>query len=144
MVNRKLLTTLILATISTSVSSKDVNNVEILSIGIAYEGHSETEKEGCKLFRPTKEQIINFFKNAQEPEYGGSVEHKYYSPCISTGTVTFTDGTSGEWTIQSSGFGYATFGDKKSINFFYKDNNWVDPFQCAYASGDEVEPGCEP
>lgn len=54
------------------VYSKNVRNIEILKIGIAYEGYRETEKEGGKLFKPTKEQIVNFFEKAKELEYGGS------------------------------------------------------------------------
>jgi len=121
--------------------SKGVRNIEVNKVGGVYEGHSITEKKGCKLFRPTKEQVINYFNKAKELKYGGSIEHQYYSPCIATGIVTFKDGTTGKWTIQSSGFGYGTF-NNEAMNFFYKDNEWNDPFKCSYAMGDESEPGC--
>ncbi|MGV3345038.1 hypothetical protein ACGVWS_04580 [Enterobacteriaceae bacterium LUAb1] len=144
MVNKKTILVIICSAFSSLAWSDKVTNIEIEESGISYEGHSKVEQEGCKLFRPTKEQMINYFNKASELEYGGSTEHQYYSPCIATGTVTFKDKTSVKWTVQSSGFGYGTFSNKKFINFFYKDNQWVDPFQCTYAMGDEPEPGCEP
>lgn len=126
-----------------AVYAKDVSNIEILKTGIVYEGHSETEKEGCKLFIPTKEQLVEFFEKSTELEYGGSIEHQYYSPCIATGTVLFKDGTYGRWTIQSSGYGYGTLNNNNPMSFFHKDNKWYDPFECTYAMGDEPEPGCD-
>lgn len=104
MVNTKLIYFLPFFVFSNLACSKEVSNIKINKVGIAYEGHSETEKEGCKLFRPTKEQIINYFNKAKVLKYGGSIEHQYYSPCIATGMVTFKDGSTGQWIIQSSGF----------------------------------------
>ncbi|MFC0138988.1 hypothetical protein ACFFJN_01980 [Erwinia mallotivora] len=76
-------------------------------------------------------------------EEGGQTEHKYYSPCIVTGSVVFKDGKSGKFTLQSSGFGSGTFGNKEVIYFFHEKNPWFDPFQCSYAMGDEPDPGCD-
>lgn len=122
--------------------SQHVTNVEIDKTGIAYQGRSEVEHEGCKLFQPTREQLVNYFNRAARREEDGRPGHQYYSPCIVAGKVTFTNGDSGRFTLQSSGFGYATF-NHKEVHFFHKDNPWFDPFQCTYAMGDEVEPGCD-
>ncbi|WP_261642095.1 hypothetical protein [Erwinia mallotivora] len=119
-----------------------VTDIEINESGIAYIGHSKVEQEGCKLFRPTPEQLAEYFNQAQRLEFGGWREHTYYSPCIVTGKVSFKSGQSGKFTIQSSGYGYGTF-NNKAINFFHKENPWFDPFQCSYAMGDEPDPGCD-
>ncbi|MGV3345040.1 hypothetical protein ACGVWS_04590 [Enterobacteriaceae bacterium LUAb1] len=144
MVNKKTILILFFSIFSGLAWSDKVTDIEIEKVGIAYQGRSKVEQEGCKLFRPTKEQIANYFNQASRMEEGGSTGHQYYSPCIATGKVTFKDGKSGEFTLQSSGFGSGTFGNKEVIYFFHKDNQWVDPFQCTYAMGDEPEPGCEP
>ncbi|WP_455815182.1 hypothetical protein [Pseudomonas graminis] len=143
MINLKLMAFFVIYFLSGFSYAKEVKNIEFLKYGIAYEGRSKVEQEGCALFRPTKEQLVEFFEKARELEYGGSIAHQYYSPCIATGTVSFKDGTSGRWSIQSSGYGYATLNNNKPMDFFYKDNKWYDPFECTYAMGDESEPGCD-
>lgn len=133
--------TLLFPVFFSQASSDEVVSIEINKSGIAYQGHSKTEQDGCKLFRPTKEQLAEYFNHSQRLEFGGWRENKYYSPCIVTGKVTFKSGQSGKFTIQSSGFGYGTF-NKKDINFFHKKNKWFDPFQCTYSMGEETELDC--
>ncbi|WP_380178407.1 hypothetical protein [Kalamiella sp. sgz302252] len=120
-----------------------VNHIEITESGIAYEGRNQTEQEGCKLFKPSEQEVADYFSQAASMKEGGQAGKKYFSPCITTGKVAFADDRSGSFTLQSSGFASVTFGDKEVTYFFRKNNPWVDPFQCSYAMGDEAEPGCE-
>lgn len=142
MVNRKY-AALAVAIVAWHGVSAMVTHVEIKDSGLAYEGRSEVEQEGCKLFRPTEKQLINYFNEAARTSEGGQTGKQYYSPCIATGKVTFKDGKSGRFTLQSSGFGSGNFGDREVIYFFRKDNPWLDPFRCTYAMSDEVEPDCK-
>ncbi|MEI2264507.1 hypothetical protein [Erwinia sp. CGal63] len=142
MVNNKFLFAIMVFLFPGQPFADRVVKIEIEKTGIAYKGRSEVEQEGCKLFRPTEKQLIQYFNQAQRLEFGGWREHKYYSPCIVIGRVTFKEGMSGRFTLQSSGFGYGVF-NHQQINFFNEFNPWFDPFQCTYAMGDEVEPGCD-
>lgn len=142
MVNEKVILIFFFPAFFSLASSDEVTSVEINKSGIAYQGHSKVEQEGCKSFKPTQEQLTEYFNQSQKLEFGGWQEHKYYSPCIVTGKVSFKNGQSGKFTVQSSGFGYGRF-NNKDINFFRKKNKWFDPFQCTYAMGDESEPGCD-
>lgn len=143
MINIKLMAFFVIYFLSGFSYAKEVKNIEIIKYGIAYEGRSKVEQEGCALFRPTKEQLIDYFNQATRMDEGGSVGHQYYSPCITVGKVTFEDGNSVGFTLQSSGFTSGNLGNKEAIYFFHKDNKWYDPFECTYAMGDESEPGCD-
>lgn len=143
MVNKKIIISILLSIFPCMAISSKVSHVEIESTGIAYEGRSKVEQEGCALFRPTKEQLTDYFNQADKMDEGGSVGHQYFSPCITVGKVTFEDGNSVSFTLQSSGFTSGNFGNKEAIYFFHKDNKWYDPFECTYAMGDESEPGCD-
>lgn len=143
MVNIKLMAFFIIYLFSGFSYSKEVKNIENLKYDIVDEGRSKVEQEGCALFRPTKEQLIDYFNQATRMDEGGSIGHQHYSPCITTGKVTFEDGNSVSFTLQSSGFTSGNFGNKEAIYFFHKDNKWYDPFECTYAMGDEAEPGCD-
>ncbi|MGR2856839.1 hypothetical protein FY046_12435 [Erwinia sp. 1181_3] len=84
----------------------------------------------CRLFNPTKEQLINYFAKAEEADYIGEWLHEHYSPCVASGTVTFKDGSYGTWGLHSSGLGGVTFQDKNNFgkrkSFLYLDNAWED------------------
>ena len=118
---------------------REVTSLEIVRFGMP-EGISETEKEGCSFFKPTKEQIIEYLEEADWLNEGGELLHQYYSPCFVTGKVTFKDGFSGEWTIKSSGYGRGSFNYNDEVYFFREKNGWFDPFQCLYYMGDEPDP----
>ncbi|WP_274370962.1 hypothetical protein [Morganella morganii] len=124
------------------LQAKEVSNLVIYKTGTVYENHNDKyEAAACKKFLPTKEQIITYFTYAEESKEN-SWMHEYYSACISTGYVEFKDGTSGKWTIQSSGYGYVIFNDGSSVDFLYRNNKWEDPNACTYGLSDEPEPGC--
>ncbi|WBF47639.1 hypothetical protein [Serratia rubidaea] len=137
MVKTLLLALFFSSLISTQSYAGIVEIIDVQDSGIIYKGRSSVEKEGCRLFVPSKAQVVNFFNQAKTLPEGGAIEHEYYSPCIAIGKIVFKDGSTGRWTLQSSGFGYVTFEDQKTTYFFYKNNSWFDPFACTYGVGDE-------
>ncbi|MBP2155870.1 MULTISPECIES: hypothetical protein [Erwinia] len=122
----------ILLSSSLAVHARQVEHVEVIESG-HYDGLAE-DKDGyakwCKLFNPTKEQLINYFAKAEEADYIGEWLHEHYSPCVASGTVTFKDGSYGTWGLHSSGLGGVTFQDKNNFgkrkSFLYLDNAWED------------------
>lgn len=115
-----------------------VKNIVIEETGRHDEGRKDlNEEKECRSFKPNKKKIFIFFNRAKESSESGELVHKFYSPCLATGLVDFTDGSSGNWVLLSSGFGYVTFKDKLTTYFFNKDNKWNDPFACTYGLGDE-------
>lgn len=146
MVRRNLILVLFLFPILiTQAQSRAVEKIEIRELGSHDESRRaeyQYERIACKKFKPTKEQIIHYFKMSEEASGSGNWLHEYYSPCISKGEVFFKDGSSGKWNIQSSGLGFVIFTNGNTVNFFYKNNKWADPYACSYGLGDEPEPGC--
>ncbi|WP_455811423.1 hypothetical protein [Pseudomonas graminis] len=115
-----------------------VNYLKITETGTHDEGRKDqNEIEACKFFVPNKTQLVNFFNLAKESKEIGTLLHEYYSPCLSTGLIKFTDGSSGSWVLQSSGFGYVTFSNNETTYFFHKDNKWTDPYACTYGLGND-------
>ncbi|WP_431022757.1 hypothetical protein [Erwinia rhapontici] len=105
--------------------AREVSQINIVKTG-AYdsEGRYEYEKEGCKTFNPTKEQLIHYFTKAEESDASGEWMNEYYSPCVASGTITFKDSSSGEWIIHSSGLRWVDFTEGKRKYFYYIDNSW--------------------
>lgn len=142
MVNKIYILFLLTCFFSNPLQAKELNSVDIYKTGTVYQNHHDKYViDSCKKFLPTKEQIITYFTFAEESKEN-SWMHEYYSACISTGYVEFKDGTSGKWTIQSSGYGYVIFDDGSSVDFLYRNNKWEDPNACTYGLSDEPEPGC--
>lgn len=127
--------------ISTQAQGREVSQLDVEGIGLHYDGRTDkNEEEACKVFRPTKKQMFHFFNQAKESKKSGNLLHEYYSPCVSTGEVKFKDGSSGHWTVQSSGLGLVIFDNGEAATFFLKDNQWTDPYACTYGLSDE--PSC--
>ncbi|MEJ5177036.1 hypothetical protein [Erwinia sp. MYb416] len=110
-------------------AAREVAHVKIIKSGYFDEIDKEDPynyAEGCKLFKPTKEKLINYFSKAEENGYGWM--HEYYTPCIASGTVTFKDGSYGDWVMHDSGYGWVTFKDKKNdgkeVSFLHVNNGW--------------------
>ena len=137
----KILAICIFLSFSGFIHAKDreITSIEILETGVAYEGHSKIEQKVCSFFQPTKKQLIEYFEKSDWLNEGGEISHQYYSPCIVIGKVTFKNGISVKWTIQSSGYGYGVFNYNKNMIFFRKNNEWFDPFQCTYSMGDDED-----
>lgn len=111
--------------IPTFTQARVVNEIKIMETGAwDSDNRAEYEKEGCKTFNPTKEQLIQYFSQAQESSASGNWINEYYSPCIASGKVTFKDGDSGAWRIHSSGLGWVDFINKKRRYFYFTDNDW--------------------
>jgi len=107
------------------IQAREVSQIKILVQG-AYdsEDRAEYEKDGCKTFKPTKEQLIHYFTKAKESNSNSPWMHEYYSPCVASGTINFNDGSSGKWTIHSSGLGWVDFINGEVKYFYYIDNEW--------------------
>ncbi|MTD26646.1 hypothetical protein [Erwinia sorbitola] len=132
--------TLSLILFSTISHGRVVSEIEVKETGIHAIGRNDKyEKKACKVFRPTKKQLIHYFNQAKESEESGKILHEYYSPCLAKGLIKFQDGSSGRWILQSSGFGYVIFSSNQTTYFFHKNNQWTDPYACTYGLSDEIE-----
>lgn len=118
-----------------SSSAREVQEIEIKESGIYDQG----EEDFCEAFKPTKNQLILFFKVAKEAREYGTAFHEYDSPCLASGKVSFKDGTSGDWKLRSSGLATVFFNDGETSTFFFRGNKWKDPYACNYGSGDNPE-----
>ncbi|MEJ5175486.1 hypothetical protein [Erwinia sp. MYb416] len=126
---------------SMQVQGRTVIDIDIKDVGQQSQGREDkNEEEACKVFIPNKKQMIRFFNLAKEYKKSGSLLHEYYSPCVSSGSVKFKDGSSGDWTVQSSGLAFAILDNGESLVFFHKDNQWTDPYACTY--GLQNDPIC--
>lgn len=124
--------------ISMQVQGRAVSDIDIKDVGQQSQGREDkSEEEACKVFIPTKKQMIRFFNLAKESKKSGSLLHEYYSPCVSSGSVKFKDGSSADWTVQSSGLAFAILNSGESVVFFLKDNQWTDPYACTYGLGND-------
>jgi len=119
--------------VSVHAQARVVSHLEVKGIGLYSDQRNDKDEErACKVFRPTKKQMTRYFNLSKESEESGNLLHEYYSPCLAIGSVKFKDGTSGRWTVQSSGLGIVVFENGKSSVFFHKDNQWTDPYACTY------------
>lgn len=83
-----------------SSEARTVHKLEIKGTGVTNESDERT-KELCKAFKPTLKQVRNYFNKAHHVEsYIGTTER--YSPCIAFGTLTYSDGSFGDWALHSS------------------------------------------
>jgi len=125
--------------IPTHAQARVVSQVDVEGVGLIYDGRNDkNEEEACKVFKPTKKQVVQFFNKAKESKKHGTLLHEYYSPCISLGAIKFEDGSSGRWTLQSSGLAFVIFDNGESATFFHKGNQWTDPYACTYGLGDDL------
>lgn len=132
MVKKKYILLLLIAVMPGLLNAMAVKNIEIKDIGITVtKNPAEGEINACKKFKPTKKQLIEFFKSSEVSKENKWL-HEYYSSCISTGNVEFGNGVSGEWVLQSSGLGMVIPDNGDSIYFFQKDNSWEDPMAGTY------------
>lgn len=113
--------------------ARTVHKLEIKGAGLTGESNERT-KELCRAFKPTLKQVRNYFNKAYHVEsYIGTSER--YSPCIAFGTLTYSDGSFGDWTLHSSGTASFIFNRGDSVSLFYKHNKWSDPTACTYGLG---------
>jgi hypothetical protein len=123
---------------SHQTSARTVESMELKEVGLNSRAKEHPgEIDMCKDFRPTKEQIINYFNSARKLSEDETLLHEYYSPCVAEGYVKFKGNLNGEWILQSSGLAYMLTDKKKTIVFFLKDNKWEDPYACMYGLSGE-------
>lgn len=100
--------------------------------------NDKNEEIACEFFKPTQNQVIDFFSSARTDVDKAQLIHERYSPCKSAGLIKFDNGLSGSWVLQSSGVGRIFYDNsKKVVYFFHKDNKWTDPYACTYGLGDD-------
>lgn len=123
---------------SHQAGARTVEEIEITEVGInSRSAKNPNEIDMCKDFRPTREQIANYFNSARELNEDETLLHEYYSPCIAKGKVKLDGNIKGEWTLQSSGLAYILTDKKKTLVSFLKDNQWEDPYACMYGLSGE-------
>ncbi|RQV23105.1 hypothetical protein DF132_15100 [Burkholderia cenocepacia] len=115
----------------------------VKAVTVEHSGQTSTPddpltRDACKNFTPTVDQLKRFFSRAA-PIDGRFVAHDYYSPCHSSGTVSFPDGSSGRWRVYSSGTASLTWASNGNTVYLYngRHNGWHDPFACSYGLHDE-------
>jgi len=100
--------------------------------------NDKNEEVACTFFKPTQQEVIDFFNISRTDVDKDKLIHERYSPYKSAGLITFENGSSGEWVLQSSGVGRIFFDSTKEIiYFFHKENKWTDPYVCTYELGDD-------
>lgn len=98
----------------------------------------ENIKEECSKFQPTREQILKFFNKAQRVE-GFVVTKDRYTPCFTSGQITWRNGSSASWNLYSSGTASLLLDNGETIYLYQRDYHWFDPTECTYGLGDEGE-----
>lgn len=140
--NNRLIIAVILASLyafPAAGAERTVTSVVIEESGLNIQPGDASLSEGCKSFRPTVAQIKRYFSRAYAID-AGPYMHERYSPCYAIGKVKFSDRTSGEFQLRSSGIASLTWSyGGRSVDLLYKRNKWHDPFACAYGLGDEPE-----
>lgn len=122
---------------------RTVTQVTVDKVGLNLQPKDQNLTYGCKVFRPTIDQIKRYFSKAY-PVEGYVLTTERYSPCYATGTVEFTDNNTGrvsmgKFQLRSSGTATLWWSRGDSVDLLYKDNQWNDPFACGYGLGDEGE-----
>ena len=123
--------------------ARTINSITIESVGQALSGIKDvyTAKE-CKKFKPTIKQIKRFFTKAY-PTTGYMRSEERYTPCYASGKIEFSDHTSAEWDLYSSGVAQLRFSQENQMLLYNKKNAWYDPTTCTYGmSTDEADDPC--
>ncbi|MBV8273344.1 MAG: hypothetical protein JO067_13830 [Cupriavidus sp.] len=113
---------------SSDAQARGVKSVTIEKIGASTKS---SDREYCKPFRPSVEQIRDYFSHAY-PVPGVYALKPRYSPCYATGRVQFDDGFDGKWIIYSGGTSYIDWSIGGQVTLFYKKRKWFDPYTDMY------------
>ena len=131
----KLLIFVLIGFLCSVSQARTVASIEITETG---QSRDDTAAENCKKFQPTPHQVKEFFSKAY-PVEGYVLSHERYSSCYATGTLKFSDGSSGEWKLSSSGVATFIFSRGDVVTLFHRKNSWHDPFACTYGLGDKPQ-----
>jgi hypothetical protein len=118
--------------------ARTVDKLQINAVGLTIESKERNTDQLCKDFRPTLKQVRNYFNKAYHVD-GYTITTERYSPCAAIGTLTYSDGSFGEWTLYSGGTSSFTFNRGNQVYLFYKNYKWNDPTACSYGLGSELE-----
>ncbi|MBZ5790166.1 hypothetical protein K8353_08590 [Burkholderia contaminans] len=118
--------------------ARGVSTVTVEQSGQTSAPDDPLTRDACRNFTPTVDQLKRFFSRAA-PIDGKFVAEDYYSPCNSSGTVSFPDGSSARWRVYSSGTASLTWASSGNTAYLYngRHNGWHDPFACSYGLHDE-------
>lgn len=117
--------------------ARTVKFLKIESTGLTDEKlKDEAAARACRKFKPTKNQVISFFNKAY-PVESYVLSQERYSPCQAVGVLKFSDGSTGNWVLYSSGVAVFTFERGDVVYFFSKPNKWHDPNACTYGLGEK-------
>jgi len=119
--------------------ARSVVTVVIDEVGQNAEENDRNLTVGCKAFAPTVSQVRRYFLKAY-PVESHVLTTERYSPCYATGTVEFSDHSSGRFQLYSGGTATLFWSRGGSVDLLYKQNRWHDPLACTYGLGDK--PGC--
>ncbi len=122
----------------TSILARTVKNVTIDEKGLNLDTADSNLDQGCKSFKPTTKQVRRYFTKAY-PVDSYTITTARYSPCYATGTVIFSDNSSGRFQLSSGGSARLFWSRGGTVYLLYKHNQWHDPFSCTYGLGDEPE-----
>ncbi|WP_333994680.1 hypothetical protein [Burkholderia orbicola] len=97
--------------------------------------------EGCKKFKPTINQVRHYFEKAY-PVESHTITTERYSPCYTTGTITFSDNSSGKFQLYSGGTSTLFWSRGGSVNLLYKKISGTIPLLAttALATSQNAEP----
>lgn len=110
--------------------ARGVTRVTIEETGIVRPESDRNDKtllDACSVFVPTQAQVIRYFAHAV-PVPSIVTSHDRYTPCASTGTLTFADGFSGTWILCSDGSARIDWQAGGFVYLLYQPNRWRDPF----------------
>jgi hypothetical protein len=119
--------------ISHPIQAKKIQFIKIYESG---KSRDRSEALTCKKFKPTIDQVRNFFTKAR-PTEEYILSHERYSPCYAAGILKFNDGNYGKWKLSSSGVATLIFSKGGVATLLYKKNKWHDPFACTYGNTDD-------
>lgn len=119
------------------VKPRAIAKIQIVETGKS-DDDGEREVNECRVFKPTRYDVRQFFaKSYPVPAKMGL--HDRYSPCYAKGSIEFTDNTRGKWKITSSGNGTLYWDTGDTVDLFYRDYKWRDPFACSYGLSSKGE-----
>jgi hypothetical protein len=104
----------------------------IVQLTVLQSGVSQNETEPlsaafCKNFKPTAQQVRNFFQKAV-PVPGAYMADSLYSECYASGTVEFDDEKStGRWILYSTGVARLDWDWGGAVYLLHLANTWQDP-----------------
>lgn len=121
---------LLAASLAMAVHARSVTSLGITEVGKSKESR-QAAALSCRSFRPSLPQMMDYFRRA-EPIPTPTYVSQYYSPCYARGTVTFSDGHAGQWTLMSSGALSLIWNEGGSVYLLARPNPWRDPFGGSY------------